>query len=371
MRQASLTAENKITFQKRLAEFYPELKKRVDAYFVDNNISKYANGEMITKTVVLLSCYALSYVLIVIDVFHPMVMLALAALHGLCTAHLGMSIGHDAIHGSYSKNKKVNHRLGTVFNIIGANDYVWSITHNILHHTFTNIPEHDDDIAQIAILRTSPSAKLRRIHKLQFLYAFMLYPLASLTWVFSKDYIKFFSKKIGEQPNKKHPKREVYRLFGYKMLYYFCYLALPMIVIDQPWYFILLGFLTVHLFEGLTLALVFQLAHLVQGTSFAEPDDYGNIENSWAVHQLYTTADFARKSRLANLFCGGLNFQIEHHLFPKICHIHYKQISPIVKQTAQEFGLPFVEHKSMLSAIVSHIRVLKRLGREEAIVSPL
>lgn len=371
MSTTTLSASNKITFQKGLAEFYPELKKRVDAYFEENKISKFANAAMITKTVFLLSMYALTYILIVIDVFPWWVMLSLAAAHGLFTAHLGMSIGHDAIHGSYSSNKAVNKRLGAVFNIIGANDYVWSITHNILHHTFTNIPEHDDDIAQIGILRTSPAAKLRKVHKLQFLYAFMLYPLASLTWVFSKDYIKFFSKKIGEQHNKKHPKKEVYRLFGYKLFYYFCYLALPMIVIDQPWYFIILGFLTVHAFEGLTLALVFQLAHLVQGTSFAEPDEVGNIENSWAVHQLYTTADFARKSTFANLFCGGLNFQIEHHLFPKICHIHYRKISPIVKQTAEEFGLPFVEHPTMVKAIFSHIKVLKKLGREEVIVSPL
>ena len=118
-----------------------------------------------------------------------------------------------------------------------------------------------------------------------------------------------------------------------------------------------------HFVQGLTMAIVFMLAHVVEQTDFPLPNDTGNIKNTWAVHQLYTTANFARNNSLLNFFCGGLNFQIEHHLYPRICHVHYKEISNIVKETAGQFNLRYNENASFRGAIGSHIRMLKALGR--------
>jgi len=124
-----------------------------------------------------------------------------------------------------------------------------------------------------------------------------------------------------------------------------------------------------HFIQGITLAVVFQLAHVVEGATFPAPDEKGDIMNNWTIHQLNTTANFAMKSPLAFWFFGGLNFQVEHHLFPHICHIHYPQLAPIVKQTANEFGISYHENTTMWDAIKSHTRMLKLLGRFDVLPS--
>jgi linoleoyl-CoA desaturase len=354
---------------KKIADFFPTIRKRVDHYFKVNNISRFANGQMVFKTVFIFSIYLITYFLIISNVVvaWPIVLLILAGIHGLFTAFIGLNISHDAIHGAYSSNSKVNKIIGASMNLIGGSDYVWKVKHNIVHHTYTNIHEHDHDLELSALIRLNPEQKKWWIHQFQHIYVFLLYPLGTLTWVFVKDFINFSKQKFGYYDNSKHPKGELLRLIGFKSLYYTVFLIVPLLVISLPWYWILAGFIFVHFVEGLTLALVFQLAHLVEEAQFPEPDEEDKIHENWAAHQMYTTANFARKNPLVRFFCGGLNFQIEHHLFPKICHIHYNNIAPIVKETAEEFGLPYNEHETVSGALKSHVRLLKKLGRADEI----
>lgn len=355
---------SKLSFNKKhaSAEFHADLKERVKLYFLNNKISKFSNGKMVFKTIFILTFYVLSYILLISNQFSPWFLLVLAGVHGFFTALIGLNIAHDAVHNSYSSNKRVNRYLGTLFNILGANDYVWRLSHNFSHHKYTNIPDYDDDINQIPILRLNPKQSLWKIHRFQHFYAFFLYPLSSISWVFIKDYKKFFGGDIGEQISK-HPKKEYYRLFLFKAFYYIVFLIIPLVVIDLPWYYILIGFVFMHLIEGASLSFVFQLAHVTDGLSFPEPDSEGNMENSWAMHQMHTTSNFARKSKIVNFLCGGLNFQVEHHLFPGVCHIHYEKLAPIVQQTAHEYGLPYHESKTFYGAIAAHLSSLKTLGR--------
>jgi linoleoyl-CoA desaturase len=202
------------------------------------------------------------------------------------------------------------------------------------------------------------------VHRHQYWYAFFFYSLASLSWVFIKDYVKFFKKNIGNYNNKKHPAREYYVLFLSKAFYYVFFVIIPFVYIDALWWQILLGFLLMHFVQGITMAIIFMLAHVVEETDFPLPNNTGNIENTWAVHQLYTTANFGRENTLLSFLCGGLNFQIEHHLYPRICHVHYKEISKIVKNTAEEYNLRYNDNETFASAISSHVRLLKKLGRE-------
>ena len=359
----------KISFNKKQkSDFFPTVKKRVSEYFKNNNISVNANIEMQLKVLFILGGFMLSYALLISNQFShsPWIMLILACLFGFFAALIGLNIGHDAIHGAYSSNRKVNKYMGIWFNIIGANDHVWSISHNLVHHTYTNIPDHDDDINQIPILRLNPNQKLWRIHKYQFIYVWFLYPLASISWVFLKDYKKFFSEYIGNYKNN-HPTKEYYRLFIYKAIHYLIFVVIPFVFIDMAWWQILIGFVAGHLVMGFTLSSVFQLAHVVEGPEFPHPDENGFIGNSWAIHQMHTTANFAGKSKIVDFLFGGLNFQIEHHLFPYICHTHYKDIAPIVKETAKEFDIPYYDNTTFYSAIKSHIHELKVMGTEEVI----
>ena len=350
--------------------FFTTVRKRVDAYFTEQAISPHANGAMWTKALFFLVGYALIYGLILSNQFSTVVMLGLATLLGVFAACIGFNVSHDALHGAFSAHNWVNRLLGGSFYLLGANPYVWKITHNIVHHTYTNIPGHDEDIELApGLVRLDAQEKLHPWHRYQHWYTFPLYALASLSWVFRKDYVKFFKSQIGHHDTSSHPRSEYVKLFASKGLYYFFFLVLPFLVLDLAWWQILLGFVVMHLAEGLVLGLVFQLAHAVEDTSFPMPNDKGNVDEAWAIHQLQTTANFAPNSALAAFICGGLNRQIEHHLFPKVCHIHYPAITAIVRRTAHEYDLPYLENRSFGSALLSHFRLLHKLGRPASSLS--
>jgi len=348
------------------SQFFATARGRVDAYFKENKLSPNANGAMWTKAVFFLGGYGLLYGLILSNQFGPWAMLGMAVLMGMFAAFIGFNVSHDAIHGAFSARGWVNRLLSHTFYLVGANPYVWKITHNVVHHTYTNIPGHDEDI-EIApgLIRVDTDEPLRPWQRYQHIYAFMLYSLASLSWVFRKDYLKFFKKQIGQHDNSDHPRQEYILLFVTKAAYYFFFLILPYWVLDLHWWQLALGFVLMHLAEGLVLGVVFQLAHVVEGTAFPVPTAKTTIEEAWAVHQLRTTANFAPHSAVAAFFCGGLNRQIEHHLFPKVCHIHYPAITAIIKQTARDFDLPYLENPTFSSALYSHYRILKQLGRQQ------
>jgi linoleoyl-CoA desaturase len=365
---------SKIRFiDKQKSEFFSTVKMRVDAYFKERNLSKNANALMYFKTAFYLGGLLVFYALIMSNHFSVMAMWGFAVVLGMFAAFIGFNICHDAIHGSYSSNQNVNKVLGYLFNVIGANAYVWNITHNVVHHTYTNIPGHDEDI-EIApgLIRLSPGDKRNKIQKYQHYYAFVLYGLASLSWVFKKDYQKFFQKKIGNFDNSKHTKSEIFDLFFFKALYYTLFIVLPLIVITNvTWWQFIIGFVSMHFAEGLVLGLVFQLAHVVEGTDFPNTNPEGNIEEAWAVHQMRTTANFSRKSFMATFLCGGLNMQVEHHLFPKVSHVHYPQISEIVKSTAEEFNVPYIENETFFGALKSHYQMLKKFSVEDPVTAIL
>jgi len=211
-------AKKKITFKRdQVGEFYQVVRERVDRYFSENNISKNADWRMVLKTTFIISSLIVTYSLLLSNKFGIVAMLFMALYLGFCVALIGLNVGHDAIHGAYSANRKVNRWLGTCFNIVGANDHVWKITHNIIHHSFTNIPGADDDIDQSALIRLDPTKKVMWHHQFQHIYVFFLYPLTTLTWFFYKDYVNFFKKRIGWYENNDRPTREFVRLFGFKL----------------------------------------------------------------------------------------------------------------------------------------------------------
>lgn len=352
----------KITFNNKLDKaFSKAVKSNVNQYFLDKDLSIHANSSMVIKTITLLAIYISSYILIISGLFSVWVMWALTITMGIGMAGIGFSISHDALHGAYSSNSKVNKLLGLTFDFLGANSYIWKITHNIIHHTYTNIHGHDTDLEVAGFIRLSPHSRYRKIHRFQHILAFLAYSLATLFWIFIKDYQIFFQKDLGPYKNKKHKPVEWFILFLSKGLYYTYTLIFPLLFLHLAWYEILIGFITLHLTAGLILGIVFQLAHVVEGTEHPLPDN-NKIENHWVIHEMLTTSDFARKNKILSWYIGGLNYQIEHHLFPQICSIHYPEISQIVEQTAKEFGIPYNHHETFRDALRSHYHILKKFG---------
>ena len=343
--------------------FFPTLRKRVNAYFKDNNLTRYGNREMVIKTVVLLGTYLGAYLAILLLPINPWWLLPFAVLMGVAKAGIGMSVMHDALHGSYSSSETVNRWVGYSTYLIGANPFVWKTQHNVFHHTYTNIHGMDEDIKTKIVLRLSRHAPLQWIHRYQYVYVFFLYGLNTLFFIIS-DLIKLMNyHRTGMvRRQKSRMRQELTKLIVTKALYVFFTIALPMLITPLLWWQVLIGLLAMHFTAGYILTLIFQMAHIVEEVEQPLPNADGNIDNAWAIHQLMTTANFARDNRLLNWYVGGLNYQIEHHLFPNVCHVHYRDLSKIVEATAREFQIKYIDQPTFGSALQSHIRMLKTLG---------
>jgi linoleoyl-CoA desaturase len=359
----------KITFSNTNNEFFQSLKTAVDDYFTTHKIKKTGDWRLFIKTIILVSVAIATYCLLI---FVPMAGAAaygLCALLGYCMACIGFSVMHDANHGSYSSKPWLNDFLGLSMNFMGASSFFWKQKHNIIHHTYTNVDGIDDDIAKSPIIRQCETQKWVPAHKVQHLYLLPAYALSSVFWLFSMDFVKYFSRKIYTTDAWKMSTKNHIIFWITKILYAIFYMIIPMMLFGfLPW---LGGFLIMHAFMGLTMSLVFQLAHVVENTEFESIalDETKHIESAWAEHQIRTTSNFAMNSKIVSWFVGGLNFQIEHHLFPKVSHVHYPAISKIVEQKCKEYNLPYNQYPTLMGAVASHFRIMKYLGKKPVAVS--
>jgi linoleoyl-CoA desaturase len=359
---------NQVKFSKsRTDDFSKELRKRVNQYFKENNISKYANANMVLKTVFMLALYLVPFILILTVAEASWFVVLMWVLMGFGMAGIGLSIMHDANHHAYSKNKYVNIVLGKLMWLIGGSDVNWRIQHNVLHHTYTNVSGMDEDIQIDPLMRFSPEQKLRKGHRFQFIYAWFLYGFMTLMWSTTKDYAQWkrYKEKDLIKTQKLSARRFLWTLISTKTVYLTITVGLPILFSSLPWWGTILGFVLMHFVAGLTLAAIFQPAHVVPTSSFESPNEEGTIEVDWASNQLMNTANFAPKARIFSWYVGGLNYQIEHHLFPNICHVHYRKISNIVRDTAFEYGLPYYSYKTFGQALKGHAKMLYNLGRYE------
>ena len=345
-------------------QFAASVRRNVNAYFKLNGLSPKGDHRMIVKTLIMFMVYLTPFILLLVLPFHPLLALAMAALMGAGMAGIGMSVMHDAIHGSASSRMWLNKILGSSIYMIGGDVLTWKIQHNVLHHTHTNINEVDHDIRSRGPLRFSAHARRHWSQRSQHIHAFFFYGLLTITKLFN-DLVMFvqFNKEGHVKRHGLNPTWEFTKLCLIKIAYLYIFIGLPLWLTSFAWWQVLTGFFVMHFVTGVILGSIFQLAHVVEGTDQPLPNASGVIENDWAVHELLTTANFARNNRFLNWYIGGLNFQIEHHLFPHICHIHYRKIAPIVERTALEFGLLYNQKHSLGAAIASHVRRLKQLAR--------
>ncbi|MEO0897358.1 MAG: acyl-CoA desaturase [Bacteroidota bacterium] len=349
-------------------DFISVLRSRVKNHFKENGISTYGNSTMVLKTVVLMLMYLVPFSLVAFGlVTNPWLYFGLWIIMGFAVAGIGMSIMHDAVHGSYSKNNTVNTIVGYVLNMVGGIVATWRIQHNRLHHTFTNIDGHDTDIDAGVLMRFSPNQKRYWMHRFQVFYAWFLYGLMTMSWITMKDFnqLKEFKERGLLGKDEKKYNSLITKAVLQKILYYSVTLGIPLMFSPFSWWFTVLGFLAMQFLAGLILACVFQLAHVMPECEFPVPTEENKIENNWAVHQLQTTCNFSPNSKIMSWYVGGLNYQIEHHLFPNICHVHYPRIAKIVKETAKEFNLPYHVQPTFVHALVDHGKMLFAMGTKD------
>lgn len=348
-------------------EFNKTLNQRVNNYFKNQRFGRYANTEMMIKTVFMFTLYFTPYILLVSGVIQSVwACFLIYFVMGLGKAGIGLSVMHDANHGAYSRKKWVNDLIGYSMNLIGGNATNWKIQHNIKHHTYTNVTGMDEDISpKGGILRFDPNTEKKKLHRWQYIYAWFLYGLMTISWTMVKDIKQLVGytkdgmlKKIQNNFTKAWA-----WLISTKVLYCTYMILIPIIVTPFSWWQILIGFVLMHYVAGFILGVIFQPAHVMEHNTFEDVTGKDTVEENWAVHQLKTTCNFANKNWLLTWYAGGLNFQIEHHLFPNICHVHYKKISKIVSETAKEYGIPYRAYPTFRSALISHGKMLYALGR--------
>lgn len=344
-------------------EFAHEVRKRVRAYFKDNNKTIYGNFNMYLKSFVILGIYLVPFILILTTSMSTWTALGLTIIMGIGEAGVGMSIMHDGVHHAYSSKKWINNLASATMFLLGSNIFNWKIQHNIKHHTFTNIFKYDPDISNINIIRLCQYGPYKKYHRYQHFYAFPLYGLMTFARLFGEIgvLLGYNREGITEELNV-NPTWQLVKLVAIKIVYLTVIIGLPLWLTDYAFWQILLGFIVLHLTAGMIMSTVFQMAHVVEGTEQFLTDKNHHIEGDWLVHQLRTTSDFGRKNGLFSWYIGGLDFQIEHHLFQNICHVHYPAISNIIKKTAEEYGFTYNLKNNVFSALASHFRRLKELG---------
>jgi linoleoyl-CoA desaturase len=357
----------KYTHDVTSSAFSKALSQRVDDYFRERHISKHANLEMISKSILGFAATIAAYAWLMTDRFGPIEVVGVYVLLGFAQLYMAFNIAHDANHGAYSSSRRVNRVLSCVFDLVGVSSYMWRLFHNVAHHAFVNIRGADTTLVSGNIFRFSPHDERKPHHRYQHLYASFFYCLSSLDWVLTKDFRWLFSTTpFGNRRTARHPTGELILLFGAKAFYYTYMLVIPMLYLSVPWYSIVAGFVVLHFFMGFTIALIFQPNHFNENATFPEADEDGHISNNYIQHIFDTTSDYARSNAFANWILGCLNLHVIHHMFPGICHVHYVELTKIVKSTAEEYGLRYRENRTITGAFLAHLRWLKALGNADA-----
>jgi linoleoyl-CoA desaturase len=345
--------------------FQTEVKQEVDAYFTTRGIPKTANAAMYAKTVFWLAYTWGTWAWMLAAPLSFPLQLLQWALFGFGLAAIGFNVGHDAIHGAFSERPWVNRVFGWSFDMMGASSGMWAGAHNFVHHTYTNVAGVDDDIEPGPALRFFDRPDVKPWHRFQHLYCWFLYPLVGVLWVYHKDYMLML--RVDPRTGKRASPAAMAGVLTGKALHYVLLLVIPLLVLPNPAWQIVMGYFLSISVGGFTLAIVFQLAHAVEGVvaPVLEPGAT-KVSDGWADHQMKTTANFGT-TWLATFVTGGLDHQIEHHLFPRISHVHYPKLSPIVKAVALKHGLPYVHNGSFPAALGSHYRAMRRFGRAEGL----
>lgn len=350
-----------VTFNKSEKGFSFQLNQEVSKYFASKKTKMTGDSRLYLKSVLLLSTFLIIYFSIITASLPGWATLLLCVLLGINAGCIGFNIMHDAGHGSYSQKRWVNELMSHSLNMLGGDISIWKEKHNVNHHSYTNIEGLDEDIDIQPFIRTNQSQPWKWYHRYQHIYSFFLYSLGYLAWVFKLDLQKYFSGKIGGRRMKKMNSKQHVIFWASKTLFVINFILIPIFIFGPK---ALIGFLIFTMTCGLFISIVFQMAHVVEETDFLAVAAVASshVDNEWAVHQVLTTANFSTKNKLYTFLFGGLNYQVEHHLFPRISHVHYPELNKCIKKVCSENNLPYNEFPTFLDAIKSHIRHLKKVG---------
>ena len=342
-------------------DFFSTVNKRVNDYFISNKLSKKTNAFGIFKAIFFVVVYIALYSSVIFANGNNALLLTCFALMGFIQICLVLNLGHEGVHSSFSHSKTVNNLFAYTFDLLGSSGYLWKMRHVYSHHPYPMISEHDVDIQQTGMLTFMPMENPPPVFKYQKIYVPFLYCLYTLNAIFKRDWTDFFSYKIGTK-TVKHSTAEAASFIISKIIYFTYTLILPLLLSGCSWQIVLLGFFFMHVAASLSAATALFPAHLYEESIFPSPDANGEINTSWAEHQMRVTMDFGTRLPFVGFFFGGINYHAVHHLFPTVAHVHFPEIRKILTVTAEEFKIPYNHRPSLNDALVSHWRLLRKNG---------
>ena len=341
--------------------FHTDLVRRVEQYFEGTGRSRHGGWMIGAKAAALIAWLAASYAVLMFVPLHAWQAALLSVSVGFAMAGVGFSVMHDANHGGTSSSARVNGLMSFTLDLLGASSCLWRLKHNVMHHAYPNVEGLDPDIeAGSPLLRLAPWQPHRAHHRFQHLYVWLLYGLFPLQWWFVDDVRELATGRIGGRQFPQARGRTLLVALSGKALFIGWAFVLPALL-HPSWGLVLLWALALFTL-GNVLATVFQLAHCVGEAEFID----SRVETDWAEHQVATTVDFARGNALLGWYLGGLNFQVEHHLFPRVCHLHYPALSRIVEETCRTHRVLYRCEPSLHGALAANWRWLRRMGSAPA-----
>jgi linoleoyl-CoA desaturase len=353
--------------------FMRELRRRVDAYFKRTGRPRRDCPQMYFKTATILAWFVGAYILLLFVATSWWTILPLAVVLGLAMAAIGFNVQHDGSHKGYSDRQWINKTMSLTLDLIGGSSYLWNWKHNAIHHTYPNVDGQDDDINIGWLGRLSPQQPRYKFHRFQGIYLWLLYGFLAIKWHLVDDFSNIATGRIGSHKIPRPKGMDLLTFIAGKAVFFSLAFVIPMLL--HPWWAVLAVYAMAAFTCGVVLSVVFQLAHCVEEAEFPmavrSEDGQSRLQTEWAVHQVQTTVDFARDNRVLGWFVGGLNFQVEHHLFHKICHIHYPALSKVVEEACREFGIRYAAHRTFFAALASHYHWLKLMGRPAALPDQL
>jgi linoleoyl-CoA desaturase len=343
-------------------DFIRETRREVELYLAPRRTQLRGRLELYVKAFVAFGVLAASWVSLVL--VRPGLLLGLLSLAGLSLGAIlvGFCIQHDANHGAYFRTRRANHLMGwTADALLGISSYAWRVKHNVAHHTYTNVDGYDDDINQTPFLRLMPTQKSHRWYRLQHLYIWPLYSVMVIRWQIGADAAAIVRGRIANSALHAPKRWDLAGLVVGKLLFLGWAIVIPLLV--YPWWVVALGYVGFTMLTSLVTATTFQLAHCVEEADFTTAEELEASKRVWAVHEVETTVDFCPRNSVLTWLLGGLNYQIEHHLFPRVAHTHYPRIAEIVRRNAVRHGVRYTVQPSLRAALRSHHRHVRALGR--------
>jgi linoleoyl-CoA desaturase len=342
------------------------LKQRIDDYFHRKKVTRHFNSKMVVKIVFGILFWGATYFAI-LQSSSALTCIIFFSIHGLSHVFLGLCIGHDASHHGTFRKSHHNKILSVIsFDFLtGVNSYRWHLAHNASHHPNINVRNMDPNLEVTSLLRLTPHQTRTKMHFYQHIYGSFLYLFLMLVWVVYND-LKFFIVKprVGVYDKIKIPVREYFLMIIAKAFYVSYMIIIPIYLIDIHWVFVIIGFISMQFISGFLVAFILQVSHIQEELHYPQERTPGATPE-WIRSIVNSTIDYGINHKVFTWFFGALNLHTIHHLHPNICHVHYHDLSLILSETLQEYGVDHDGKLSPMEAYKLHLKSLKYFGRND------